>query len=276
MIKAGNFFEAESPLIARHEGTYMFHAIAESRDSSEGCSIRRETMWSLHAVAGVDAGMTEVTVDGSSVILIPPDKFEVIIIITPRDASGSHLGPGRLGSFVVVSIPGVDVVGSVEDNEDGTYNVFVAWDPLVAPVPGIGISQPERPVQVVTVDSENIPPLPPLCILAEAAPPFCWPPNQRFVPIEVANIWTFDGMPATIEIISVTHNEEGLRPGKKPAFTLQGSNLMVRCERAGKGKGRVYKVDFKAVNAAGECSGEVHFCVPKSNQQGARGICPGT
>ena len=41
---------------------------------------------------------------------------------------------------------------------------------------------------------------------------------------------------------------------------------MLRAERAGKGNGRVYHVNFTARDATGSCTGEVLVAVPKSKK----------
>ena len=121
--------------LLRCEGTYTFHALAEYGEGRRG---RREAMWSVSVLPGIDGGRTdvEVQITGPSV---------GVIVIRPHDRYGNPLGPGRGDLFGVDPLPGTQMTGPVTDNGDGSYDVPVIWDPGAGP--GISVSQPGR-VQV--------------------------------------------------------------------------------------------------------------------------------
>ncbi|MFB3852093.1 MAG: hypothetical protein ACE14Q_09260, partial [Acidobacteriota bacterium] len=73
--------------------------------------------------------------------------------------------------------------------------------------------------------------------------------------------------PFTITVTSITQDEptNGLGDGdtSPDGFGVGTSNPQIRAERSGKGNGRVYQINFKAVDSKGaECNGSVKVGVP--------------
>jgi hypothetical protein len=139
--------------LTRVEGTYHFHAVATYGDK---CHARREAIWSLHVEPGIDPGRSTVTVVD---VTGGPGGNHGTVVITPRDPYGNPLGPGRGGGFTVSSMPGVQLVGPVKDNGDGSYGISVIWDPTVTGTPGVVVQQPGRnPVPLTPPSAQPIPP----------------------------------------------------------------------------------------------------------------------
>jgi YVTN family beta-propeller protein len=110
--------------------------------------------------------------------------------------------------------------------------------------------------------------LPPDCSQAVASPNLLWPPNHKFVPIQVTGVTNPGGGPVTITVTSI-FQDEPVTDG--PDGTGVGtSTASVRAERDGGGDGRVYHISFTATNASGgSCTGAVTVGVP--HDQGPHG-----
>lgn len=123
------------------EGNYTFRAVAEFVD---GCTASRETFWSAQVEVGIDAGRTtaSTTVLGTA----SDGRRHVRVTVTPRDAFGNHLGPGRIGQFDVAPTSGSELTGALVDLGDGSYVHDVFWEPEPGSArPGLIITQPDRP-----------------------------------------------------------------------------------------------------------------------------------
>jgi YD repeat-containing protein len=101
----------------------------------------------------------------------------------------------------------------------------------------------------------------------------CQAPNHAFTVVQVGGVTDPDGQPAAITVTGVTQDEAVGAKGSGntcPDALLVDTDgdgepdaAAVRCERAGKGNGRVYTIHFTARQpAGGECTGSVEFCVP--------------
>jgi Trypsin-like peptidase domain/von Willebrand factor type A domain len=135
------------------EGNYTFRAVAKFGD---GCIATRESFWSAQVDVGIDPGATTVT---TTVLGAARDgRRQVRMTVTPRDAFGNYLGPGRMGQFEVAPTPGSELAGALVDLGDGSYAHDVLWEPGSGPA-GVIITQPERP---------------PLLVSAPAAPTGRW------------------------------------------------------------------------------------------------------
>jgi hypothetical protein len=122
----------------------------------------------------------------------------------------------------------------------------------------------------ITVENQ-----PPVCSNASPSIDTIWPPNHKFVAVNVLDVTDPDGHPVSITIASIYQDEAVDTPGSgntspdgKGADT---SVAEVRAERVGGGNGRVYHIGFTAGDGyGGTCSGEVLVRVPKSQgKQGA-------
>jgi len=125
------------------EGHYTFHFRASYGDS---CIATRELQWATHVDVGIDPGRTTTVVATTGTN--PDGTSRGTISITPRDAYGNNLGPGRVGGFTVDPATGTTVTGPAHDNGDGTYTVPISWDPGAGP-PGVIVTQPGRSPVVV-------------------------------------------------------------------------------------------------------------------------------
>jgi hypothetical protein len=111
----------------------------------------------------------------------------------------------------------------------------------------------------------------PICSAATASIDTLWPPNHKFVPVDVLGVVDPDGDPITITVDSIFQDEPTDTFGDGN-FTPDGRGVGtatadVRAERSGSkevpGDGRVYHIGFTADDGrAGQCSGEVSVGVP--------------
>jgi hypothetical protein len=120
----------------------------------------------------------------------------------------------------------------------------------------------------------------PDCSAAAASVGAIWPPNHRFVAIDVGGVTDPQGQVATIQIDGVFQDEptDTLGDGRfcADADGVGTSTALVRAERSGTpavpGDGRVYHIAFTATDPDGyTCSGEVTSCVP--HDQGGGSSC---
>jgi hypothetical protein len=120
---------------------------------------------------------------------------------------------------------------------------------------------------------------PPNCSEAFADPGCLWPPNHKFVDVNIMGVTDPDGDPVTIDIVSITSDEATASDkgsgGKKHAPDGSGigsETASVRAERSGKGDGRVYFIDFTASDGEGGVC-EESVIVKVSHDQSAED-CP--
>jgi hypothetical protein len=108
----------------------------------------------------------------------------------------------------------------------------------------------------------------PACDAAMGEPDRLWPPNHKFVPIEIEGITDADGDEVSIVIDSIFQDEAIKAPGSgntQPDGRGVGTDTArVRAERVAFGNGRVYHIGFTATDPLGEsCSGVVTVGVPR-------------
>lgn len=136
----GNLFKD----MLKTEGSYTFRALATY---GHDCKGSRELSWSLHIDCGIDPKQTSVE---TTVLETLPDGMQrVKVVFTPKDIYGNLLGPGRKSDISVSGIAGSIVVGSMKDNNDGSYETVVVYDPSGGHSPGVVITQPDRPPVVI-------------------------------------------------------------------------------------------------------------------------------
>jgi hypothetical protein len=107
----------------------------------------------------------------------------------------------------------------------------------------------------------------PNCSFATPSIQELWPPNHRWVDIEILDVNDPDGDPVTITITAVTQDEPPAGKGSGRTFPdgdgIGTSTARLRAERSGEGNGRVYEISFEADDGKGGiCSGSVSVCVP--------------
>jgi Tol biopolymer transport system component len=114
-------------------------------------------------------------------------------------------------------------------------------------------------IWVMSLTNQN-----PDCQTARPSVTELWPPNHKFVLVDILGVTDPDGDRVTIEIDGVTQDEPLDVAGNKcPDARIEGTRLELRKERAGSGDGRVYVVSFTATDEKGGiCSGDVSVCVP--------------
>jgi|GEM_PF-2327828 len=106
-----------------------------------------------------------------------------------------------------------------------------------------------------------------------------WPPNHKFVDVQILGLADPYGNPANIVITAITSDEatatEKGAGGDKHAPDAQGvgtSTAALRAERSGKGNGRVYEISFTASvlvdGVLDECEGSVKVCAPHDMRPG--------
>lgn len=109
---------------------------------------------------------------------------------------------------------------------------------------------------------------PPNVSQAKASTESLWPPNHAMVPISILGVIDPENN-ATITITKVTQDEptNGLGDGDTAIDAIiQGSTVLIRSERDGKGNGRVYHIHFKASDFEGSATGMVKVSVPKDKR----------
>ncbi|MDD1656224.1 MAG: hypothetical protein LUO87_02485, partial [Methanomicrobiales archaeon] len=97
-----------------------------------------------------------------------------------------------------------------------------------------------------------------------------WPPNHKFVDVNIVGVTDPDGDPVTIQITGVTSDEPtagilGAGGAKEPdaIISLDSQSVQIRTERSGTSNGRVYIISFSASDGNGGVSdGTVQICVP--------------
>jgi len=110
---------------------------------------------------------------------------------------------------------------------------------------------------------------PPICDQVVASPNSLWPPNHAFKTIAINGVTDPDGdeVDITIECIKQDEPVNGVGDGNTfhDGSGIGTSVLELRRERSGEGTGRVYHVDFSAMDSAGaSCIGSVIVEVPVS------------
>lgn len=114
----------------------------------------------------------------------------------------------------------------------------------------------------------------PDCSTAVPSTDLLWPPNHKFVSIDVLGVTDPDGDGVTLSVDSIYQDEAVDAPGSgKTAPDGQGvgtASAQVRAERVGGGNGRVYHIGFTAEDGnGGSCSGEVLVSVPHKKKSTA-------
>ena len=122
---------------------------------------------------------------------------------------------------------------------------------------------------------EIVPNQPPDCSEAYASVEELWPPNHKYMDIQIMGVTDPDGDPVTITITGITQDEPIDAIGKGDGNTTPDGmgvgtdTASVRAEREGTGNGRVYAISFTATDPVGaECSGTVTVCVPHDQRPG--------
>jgi predicted extracellular nuclease len=112
---------------------------------------------------------------------------------------------------------------------------------------------------------------PPDCSAAAPSIDTIWPPNHKFVTVNIVGVTDPEGDPFTLTVDGI-YQDEPVDSTGDGNFAPDGEGIgtsvaQVRAERDGSGNGRVYHVYFSASNEQGTCSGELLVSVPQSKKQ---------
>ena len=110
--------------------------------------------------------------------------------------------------------------------------------------------------------------LPPVCTDAFPTIGQLWPPNHKMVAVGIEGVTDPDGDSFTIAVTAIGQDEptDATCPD---GVGLGLDAVSLRTEREGSGDGRVYHVEFQAVDVCGApCVGEVTVCVPHDQGNG--------
>ena len=98
----------------------------------------------------------------------------------------------------------------------------------------------------------------PDCSGATSSVTFIWPPDKRFVAVNILGVTDADGDPITITIDSIFQDEKVGHGNNSPDGMGIGTDMAyVRAERAGNGNGRVYHIGFTASDGQDSCSSDL-------------------
>ena len=108
----------------------------------------------------------------------------------------------------------------------------------------------------------------PDCSAATTTVTFIWPPDKRFVPVNIIDVTDADGDPITITIDEIHQDEPVGRGNNAPdGMGIGTDTAQVRAERAGNGDGRVYHLTFTASDGqGGSCSDTIRLPVVDHDQ----------
>ncbi len=124
------------------------------------------------------------------------------------------------------------------------------------------------------LDWQPLPNRPPDCSGVGPSPGSLWPPHHRLVSVTLDGAHDPDGDAVTLRVTAVTSDEPvGARPDARSGETPDSVRL--RAERAVRGDGRVYRIDFEAADGSGgTCSGTATVGVPRRQNTSAVDSAP--
>jgi hypothetical protein len=161
-------------------------------------------------------------------------------------------------TMVPVGALGVSGSGNVKVGAAGTYNWVATYSGDLNNLP-VRSQCGSEPVVITPL---------PDCANATASPNLLWPPNHKFVPIQISGVTSPGGGAVTLSVSSIFQDEPVA--GGPDGTGVGTSTPAVRSERDGGGDGRVYHLAFTATNSTGgTCTGTVTVGVP--HDQGHNG-----
>jgi hypothetical protein len=115
---------------------------------------------------------------------------------------------------------------------------------------------------------------PPDCTSAAPSIQTIWPPNHKFVSVQILGVTDPDGDPVTITIDGIFQDEPvGSGKHSPDGKGVGTTTAQVRAERDGSGDGRIYHIFYTADDGnGGTCSAEVSVGVPHDQGQGATAV----
>ncbi|HNP65270.1 MAG TPA: hypothetical protein PKH39_15140, partial [Woeseiaceae bacterium] len=129
---------------------------------------------------------------------------------------------------------------------------------------------PEVEVTIINDDAESTLD----CTSAVASPAILWPPNHKYVAIEISGVVDSSGASTVIVAQGILQDEvvngEGDGNTAPDGRILENGTPEVRRERSGLEDGRVYEILFEARNSSGgSCTGSVLVGVPHDRGAGS-------
>ena len=220
----------------------------------------------------------------------PPRRVEVLI----TDFHGNAQAPATPNAAIAFSaVRDLERGRAIAGFADRDYFVFdlapafggpgftVGYVSDLNPPQGGGNVIPETPdaapcplneILVVRLEGGN---RPPDCSAARASVSELWPPNHKFVRMDVLGVVDAEGEPVSITFDGISQDEPVTARGIGSGHTSPDGALVdengdgaadaayVRRERDGTGNGRVYTIAFTATDGKGmSCTGTVQVCVP--------------
>lgn len=145
----------------------------------------------------------------------------------------------------------------------------------------VSVSDGIAPPVTCTVQVAIIDTIPPVITSASVTPDILWPPDHKFVPVQVS-ISATDTCSTNVitKIASITSSEDVNAKGSghtSPDFEISGDlTALLRAERSGKDKeGRIYTITVEAIDEAGNIS-ETNLLVTVPHDEGHnKGGSPG-
>lgn len=232
-----------SPPFLDYEGaeTIWIHEETKNIGTTDGTGITK-TRYYLSSVPDIDTStayqLHERIVDPLAVDA--ESKSGAIELVWP-----SQFPPGRY--YFAACVDAADDIVELNENNNCSFHQ---------------VDRVAYVVGVISLEEPDIVNTPPVCDEAVASVAELWPPNHKFVNIAIEGVKDIDQDEVLITITGITQDEpvNGISSGStSPDGKGVGTPFaQVRAERDGTGDGRVYAIQFKATDTAGnECSGEV-------------------
>lgn len=181
---------------------------------------------------------------------------------------------------------GYDGIGNIDEHPDFVYAINGRYR-LSEDSPCINAGDPNFVGEPNEIDLVGLPRViggrvdmgacefqaPPDCSGAYPSIGEIWPPNHKWVEVDILGVTDPEGGPIVITITGITQNEPVVGQGSGHTCPdgdgIGTSFARVRAERSGQGNGRVYEISFEAHDSlGGVCDGTVQVCVPYDEGEG--------
>ena len=129
-------------------------------------------------------------------------------------------------------------------------------------IPGAPIVYRATPVNTLFGEATCTPPV---LSNASANPAVLWPPNGKFVDVEIR--YSVQSVCPVSTTLTVSSNEPPAAGGAAEWIVIDPHHVQLQADRLGSGSGRVYNVAITSTNAAGATSNVVQVVVPHDQSQ---------
>ncbi|MEZ4862420.1 MAG: LamG-like jellyroll fold domain-containing protein [Caldilineaceae bacterium] len=220
-----------SPVTYNNLGNGEHTFLVRARNSANEAGAAERYLWTVTNVAPVANGQTVIVIpnQAKAITLSATDNEPLVYTIVTPPAHG------------VLSGIAPNLTYSPDTNYGGADRfTFKASDGLE-----------ESNVAIVTLFVDNVPPT----VTCSANPNNVWPPNNKFVTINVAVTVTDDASgPAGFTLLSIANNETGA--GDVQGWTVGTPDTQgeVRASRNGNGNGRIYTLTYEGRDVAGNAA----------------------